>query len=327
MTIRVSADVRIALVVVALGAVAASAPAFQSVEGSLSSRALEARLPVVREDFYIVNASIRPLLLFWISRDNVGDARFTRREASGGRRALEFLVGSDPARAPRRINRWGFIAEELSPDKGEILGVMSESTEETIDEAKATIERQDDHGVFKVARSSVTANRAVGGTMTVQAPARLTYRELDAVLALIPPSPPSVRTLALPRGTHMGFLVAMESLLRASIGPCRTAKGARPKNVAPIPYVYNQTLFDVSLTSCNHEAQIRTETGTFADIVDGRFQLRNRVTKYQTDFRILYGASGDLREVPVRATFRPRWWLEIELVLDPAQGRRAQDGR
>jgi hypothetical protein len=30
----------------------------------------------------------------------------------------------------------------------------------------------------------------------------------------------------------------------------------------------------------------------------------------------VYGASGELCGVPVRAVFRPRWWMEVELLLD-----------
>jgi hypothetical protein len=35
---------------------------------------------------------------------------------------------------------------------------------------------------------------------------------------------------------------------------------------------------------------------------------------------MFYGTSGELREVPVRAVFRPRWWIEVELVLDRSAG-------
>jgi hypothetical protein len=322
-TISSPTAVRLALVTIGIGWLAMSTPALEAVQKSFSRGDLDARLPVVQEHSYVVNARIRPLLLFWIGRDNIGEARLTRREASGGRRAIEFLIGSDPDRAPRRINRWGFIIEELGPEEGAILGVMSESNEETIDEAKAGIERQDGYSVFKVARATVAANRAAGGTMTVRAPAHLTYRELEAVLALIPAAPEHVRSVELPSGTQKGFLVAMESMLRASVEPCRTADGGRPKDVRSIPYLYNQTIFDLSLTSCKHEPELQTKGETVADVIDGRFRLRNRTTKYDADFRMLYGASGDLREIPVRATFRPRWWLEVELLLD----RTAKAGR
>ncbi len=275
---------------------------------------------MAQERAYHVNAKVRPLL-FWMGRDNVGGARITWREGLDGRRALELLIGTDPSRAPRQINRWGYIVEELHGENAEVLGVMKESKEETMEEAEAQIARDAGVSTFKAARTTITGARAVGGVMTVHAPAHLTYQQLDALLSLIPAEAPSARTLELPTGTQNGFLVAMEAILRDSIDPCRTANNATPRDLRMVSYVYNQTVYDLSLLSCNVEAQTRTKSGTFADVVDGRFQVRNRTTKSETKFRVLYGASGDLRAVPVRAVFRPRWWLEVEMVLDwPSRG-------
>lgn len=278
---------------------------------------------MLREHSYVVNAKVRPLLLFWIARDNVGGARLTWRRGANGTRAFEFLVGSDPARAPRQINRWGFIVEELNGDNAEVLGVMKESSEETMEEAEAQIAQQGDISTFKAARTSIAGNRAVSGSMTVHAPAHLTYRELGALLALIPTEPPSLRTLELPPGTQKGFLVAMDSLIHESLGPCRQGSD-HVRHVPVVPYVYNQTIYDLSLLSCEYEPQLWIKTGTFAHVVDARFQVKNRKTKSETKFRLFYGTSGELREVPVRAVFRPRWWMEIELELDQSAGGASQ---
>ena len=127
-----------------------------------SRDALNGRVPVAQERAYHVNAKVRPLL-FWIGRDNVGEARITWREGLDGRRALELLIGSDPSRAPRRINRWGFIVEELHGENAEVLGVMSESNEETIEEAEAQIARDAGVSTFRAARTTITGARAVAG--------------------------------------------------------------------------------------------------------------------------------------------------------------------
>jgi hypothetical protein len=152
--------------------------------------------------------------------------------------------------------------------------------------------------------------------MTVQAPANLTYRELDALLALIPLKSQKPRTVELPPGTQMGFLVAMDSVIAASIDRCRSTKDAATKEVFPVPYVYNQTLYEVFLLSCDFRPQLRTKTATFADVVDARFEVRNRATHAETTFHLFLGTSGELRGLPLRAIFRPRRWLEVELVLD-----------
>ena len=51
------------------------------------------------------------LLLFWIGNDNVGGARVTWRADEGGRHAIALLVGTEPTRAPRGINQWGYVGE------------------------------------------------------------------------------------------------------------------------------------------------------------------------------------------------------------------------
>src|SRR5512143_148814 len=60
------------------------------------------------ERHYTMTARVRPLL-FWISRSGVGGARISWLESADGSRGLELLVGSDPARTPMRINRWGYV--------------------------------------------------------------------------------------------------------------------------------------------------------------------------------------------------------------------------
>jgi hypothetical protein len=280
--------------------------------GSVSESA-----PAVREHLYTVNAKVRLIPLVWIGRDNIGGARITRRQDVSGRRTVEFLIGSDPVRAPRRINRWGFIIESVNPDNAEVLGAMKEANEETIEEAEAQSAGQDhDASTFKAVRSTISGSRAVGGTITVHAPANLTYRDLDLLLALIPPKPPTVRTVELPPGTQTGFLAALDSLIEASIDRCGTTKDTGARQVSPVPYVYNQALYDLSLLSCEYKPQLRTKTRTFADVVDARFEVRNQTTRYETKFHLFIGASGEVRGLPLRAIFRPRSWLEVELMLN-----------
>src|SRR5690349_2844719 len=73
-----------------------------------------ATLPTVAEHTYRMLARVRPML-FWINCDNVGGAKVS---LSGDQKdkdnfGIELLIGSDPQRAPRQINKWGYIAEEM----------------------------------------------------------------------------------------------------------------------------------------------------------------------------------------------------------------------
>lgn len=286
--------------------VAAQQPGF-------SSASLTERLPVEKVEAYTVNVKIRPLLLFWIGRDDVGEATITWRQATETHKSYEFIIGSDPKRAPRQINRWGFVVEELHGDNAEVLGIMKESGEQTLAEAEAKVASEGSVSTYKAARTTIDGGRAVSGVITMQAPSGLTYRDLDSLLALLPAEAPERKTLTLPAGTQKGFLVALESLMASSFGPCLPPDGRGHKAVPAVRYLYNQTLFDLSLESCRFDDAYHTGSASYSDIVDGRFKLRNLTTKNVTTFHLAYGTAGELRGVPVRAMFRPRWWMEIEL--------------
>ena len=71
------------------------------------------------------------MLLLWIGRDNVGTGVIRYRASEKGT-AYELLIGSDPLRAPGRLNRWGYLAEEVRGEECAVLGVISKSEEERL---------------------------------------------------------------------------------------------------------------------------------------------------------------------------------------------------
>lgn len=284
-----------------------------------SRQALDARTPVERIATYRLNGRVRPML-FWIGRDDIGEATVTWRRKPNGRRALELLVGSDPARAPRHLNRWGYIVEEFDGDGAAIFGLMKESNERTLEEAEASITRQERVSVFKVAQTMVIGRQVENVPMTIKAPTHLSYRDLDVVLGIAPSEASPRRRTTVPAGTLPGFLVALESLIGASLAPCQSQDDDLVNSVAVASYVYNQTVYDLALVSCEPEPELRLASRVVEHAIDARFRLRNRTTKHDTRFRLVYGTSGELRAVPVRAVFRPQWWMEVELELSGDPG-------
>jgi|SRR5579872_1430349 len=61
---------------------------------------------------YIMTARVR-LLLFWVGKDDVGGGYIRRGSVpeDPASDVIELLIGSDPAKAPRAINRWGAASE------------------------------------------------------------------------------------------------------------------------------------------------------------------------------------------------------------------------
>src|SRR5262245_21984476 len=61
---------------------------------------------------YVMNVKVR-LLLFWVGADDVGGGYITKGSLQSDRSSTitELVIGSDPAKAPRKINHWGAAVE------------------------------------------------------------------------------------------------------------------------------------------------------------------------------------------------------------------------
>lgn len=258
----------------------------------------ESPLDRVRELRYVVNARVRPLL-FWIGRENVGDGWIVWSRAGTSER-VELLVGSDPLRTPRRVNRWGYIAETSCERGVDLLGVMTESQEASIEEASAHAARSHERTqAFRAIRASVNSSRydSEVGRVLVEGP--LTYRDLPAVLTRASEARGPRRVIPLAQGTAPGFLSAVATLASRAV-----SADARSAGRLSLPYVYNGQLFDLLVTSLRR-------TG---DRLDTEFQTRNRGTGRTSTFWVSW-SPGD-PPLPRRIRFRPRWWFEAEMVLD-----------
>src|ERR1700676_3614337 len=120
---------------------------------------------------YSIRARIRPLLVFWISRSGVGEAVVTKRQGAG-EAAYTFLIGSDPNRAPRRINRWGYISEDIHGSEATLIGVMTKSDEDSTKQAEANIRKQAvGDRTFKIIRGTIDADEAKSIVTSIAAPA------------------------------------------------------------------------------------------------------------------------------------------------------------
>lgn len=261
-------------------------------------------LPVIAEHYYRMLAKVRPLL-FWISRDNVGGARLGWLGDQSGSKGFELLIGSDPARAPRKINRWGYIAEELRGSTASTLGLMKHSNEESIEEAKATLS-SDSGGThaFKAIRATAANGQARADVLTLQAAGDLTYRDVGSLLMLVNDraATTTTKTVSLPAGTRPGFLIALSELI------------ANPK-LESVPYVYNGKFHTLRVKGAA-PASLHVNGRDYTRLVRARFESENRATRERTPFEITYGTTGHLNEVPVHVMYQPQWWFQVELFLE-----------
>ena len=289
----------------------------------IGDRRTEEREPVRRADdaaaaerhHYTIGARVRPLLLFWISRNDVGDAIVTRRRGPG-ESAYSLLIGSDPDRTPLHINRWGYIEEEIRGAEARLLGLMTESEEDSIQQAEANVRSQPSGAhPFKVIEATVDAEQAQARVASINLPEDYTLRQMHVVLDIARRAADggTLRTVRLPPGTRPGFLAAVSDAMRLP-------------DARSIPYVYYGKFYDLRRTRSRAVPNVQVGQRSYGPGIAADFVIVNTRDGEQTKFSMTYGTTGDYAEVPLAAMYQPRWWMQVELAIDDASAERAHVG-
>jgi len=293
----------------------ALAPAASAVLPGRAPSSREAAVPqdVAETRRYAVGARVRPVL-FWVGRDSVGEARLTWLRGPNGERGYELLIGSDPARAPRRINQWGYVREMEQQGAVQVFGLMTDRVDrESSDEMRTPGGTSNGPQVFKVIQATIGDGTTTADVQRLALPDSPTFRELDAVIAQVPAAA-SADQVPLPAGTHAGFLFAMTSLLRESVDTC-VRTGVPPVGGLRRPYVFGKKLYVVTTRSSKLLDRTTVRGSEYRRVISSEFEAREAAKPKGETFRVVYGTEGALREVPIRIVYRPNFWFEAEVVL------------
>jgi hypothetical protein len=295
------------------------APHFCFADQQKDEQKEHASVPVIAEHRYRMLARVRPLL-FWVGKDDVGGARISWRGDNDGAFGLDLLIGSDPTKAPRRINRWGYIAEQVRGPQARVIGVMKQSDEQSIKEAESRIEKDGQGGfVYRAIRGTTAAGQSSAGVTTVRVERDLTYRDIDRLLTLVGTAHENgeYRSVAMPDGTRSGFLLALKDLVHQGItAQANQAAGRIGFARTSVSYVYFGVFYDLTMKSSEPLKTATIDGRAYNDLVRSEFEIRSRKDGELTRFQLTYGTSGALAGVPVHAIYRPRWWFEVQLFLD-----------
>lgn len=272
-------------------------------------------LPVVREERYQLNVRIRLVPLVWIAHENVGEAQVTWRH-SPGVQAIELLVGTVPDRTPRRINRWGYVADLVRGATTTSLGLMNAANDEaTVAGAQRAVGKAASEGRYRAVTTTASLRTSSSLTTVRAAPASWTFQDLALAVDLLSTAPAEARSIDVPDHRHDGFLTALDTLLHRSAALCFDPPA--PGHVNVLPYVYGSTTYELRLLTCARSEPVTVGQGRSPDTVTSTFRILNRATRHATEFGIASESSGEWRGRPVRVWFRPRSWMELELTPMP----------
>jgi len=266
----------------------------------------------VERHHYSINARVRPLL-FWIDCRDVGDAIVTVRRHGDGT-GYSLLIGSDPQRTPQRINRWGYLDEDTHGTSATVIGLMTESDERSLAQAKANVETSAATQMFKLIRSSVTSDEARSLITAMAVPSDYSFRQVRTVLDLARRESPEgkVRTIRVPPGTRPGFLAALSDAMRSSAGP--------------IAYVYHGRIYELRQTEARPIPDLRIGRASYGRAIAADFTITSADDGEHTRFSMTYGTEGRFAQVPLTVLYRPRWWMEVNLTLDDEMDAAALGG-
>ena len=280
--------------------------------------------PVVREARYRMSAGIRPLFVFWIRAGNVGGARVLWRDDGDGRRGYELLIGSDPRRAPRRINRWGWEREDLGPEGATLFGLMRKTDEDSLDEARAELSREGRAGyVYKVIHSRVAGDQVRSENTLLRVPHEYTYHDLGELQALATSqegATPRVKEAAIPQGIWPGFLFAVADIIdRAVTAAARPGPSRRLLADEQTTFTFNASLYDLRLRSTQWVEAATHGGRRYERLVQLNLEHFNREKKTRERFVLVCPTEGPLARVPVFIEYQPKWWFKASGVLDDSE--------
>lgn len=264
------------------------------------------------EHRYRIKGAVRPLL-FWISADDIGGARIVRSSVNGDQ-VYSLLIGSDPRRAPKKVNDWGYLRESTSGPATTVFGLRTLTDGDSPQDAEMRRSRPDTQVEFGLVCSTVSGDQVQSTTGKAPFSRDATFREFDLLMSSLGAVTWTPHDSERPPGVAAGFLGAMDVMMRESAASAR--ENPSRLYVPSSAYVYKDTIYDFVSRHTERVPRMRTRTRELHNLIRADLVITNRSTRAKTDFSVTFGTEGDLEGVPVHARYQPKWWFRIELELD-----------
>jgi hypothetical protein len=289
---------------------------------------------------YEMTARVR-LILFWAGKDNVGGG-YVRRGWSSPEQSAELvsvLFGSDPAKAPKAINRWGAGTEVFrirtnsdndSAGYSAFFGFMKSSQGKSVSEMQGELSKEGTHAEhrFSAILSRVDSGRALSLVVPMQSSVDYNLHQLEEAQSYVfeeflssgRPVKKIPSDQQCPR--NAGFLGTVKELIDAAL--------AGQKTPVALCYVYDAQVHNLTLRSVTpvnkltvhtHPPQAPKEAPavdhTYSNLLEAEFQSESKQSGKRSNFNLVLGTSGTLRGIPVQIRYQPNWWFQVVLNLCP----------
>src|SRR5215469_4809834 len=288
---------------------------------------------------YEMTARLR-MILFWVGKDNVGGG-YVRTGRSGAQSAelVQVLFGSDPAKAPRAINRWGagteiFHASAASGDDSAtfsaFFGFMKSSKGKSVSEMQGELARENLQGEhsFSAILSRVDSGRALSLVVPMHSDVDYNLHQLEEAQSYVfdefisSGRPLKIIPSAEQCPRNAGFLGTVAELIDAAIA-CKKAP-------VSLCYVYDAQVHTLTLRSTApldkltiraRRPQAPKETASvdqaYSNLLETDFLSESKQSGKHSNFTLVLGTSGSLRGIPVQIRYQPNWWFQVVLNLCP----------
>lgn len=290
---------------------------------------------------YVMTARVR-LLFFWVGKDDVGGGYIRRGVSNVDSREefLQVLFGSDPAKAPRAINRWGAGTEVVwhkDPLPGAagnddvvasaFFGFMKSSKGKSVSEMQEELKKEKARGEhqFTGILSRVESNRAISLVVPLSSNEDYNLHQYAETEPLIldklsgSDHPPRVLDTAAGCPRSGEFLGAVAQLVDTAVQNRWAPQSLcyvydAQVHTLTLEHVVPLTKFDTKVNSA--KGGTLTER-TYDDLLQADFVSTHQATGKKVNFTILLGTRDSLRGVPVQIRYQPNWWFQVVLNLLP----------
>ena len=306
---------------------------------------------LVRQDVfhYSMNGRVRPLL-FWFGRNDVGGGHITLAQKEGTKPGswieyVEVLFGSKPQRVPGKINRWGYGHEmalwnQDNSGKPPCLegtvfeGFIRHSSEESLSAVKNSDSTEKTKKLFWYdgIQSRVSLQKAETAVWQFSQDTDFDFESIkpaiEAYQARRKNNPDKTKQVVNKNNVYsepLGFLTATRHLMLSVSDAYLSGKTDWYKEGFETGYAYNAQIYRMRMTRISYQEKLPADFGSnlpvgigveaLQGLAEAEFELNDAPPKNPHRFSILFPLRGACRAIPLRIRDRPRWWLEVELLL------------